>query len=102
MEDIKNLKSYELTILVKENSWLYEVGDIVQKHFFIERADPTKYDKLAYPITKGGLTYDCATYMFYYLVERNKSSVTELCDELNKHPDVLRYLLVKTKELQKG
>ena len=93
-----NKQQYELTILLDENATeddIQHMTETIKRYGEVTKMDDEGVKRLAYNI-KG---HERAHYLFYYLELDTYRYITE---ELSTNSDVLRYLLVRTRNFDGG
>lgn len=98
---MNNLHSYESILIINEpnensNEKIDNIGKIITKNGgCITNTEKWGIKKLAYPIEKNGTQCKEGFYATYFFVSDPKN-ITELQKELEKHDDVIKFIICDT------
>lgn len=96
---VNDLRDFELTIILKDDETPETCqDDRIRAYYLIYSKEYDGKKRLAYPIVdKNSVYHEFGYYVFYRLVERDSGvEPTYLTRLLDKDPNILRYLLVRT------
>lgn len=91
---VKDLKEYELTLLMTTEEKNSPQDDRIRSIFLIKNKEEDGWKTLAYPITEDGKTYEKGYFVYYDLLQREDIESYFLTRLFDQDKTVLRYLLV--------